>query len=92
MNILGFIAIILVCLTALAIAYLNYRTHKPHTIITQADIIKQPEVQKEEVIKEEKPEELPITEASMDAVIKSVNELMGIQTVEKEEPHGAREE
>lgn len=92
MNILGFIAIIIVCLTALAIAYLNYRAHKQHTIITQADLLKQPEEQKEEVTKEEKPEELPITEASMDAVIQSVNELMGIQTVTKEETHGAREE
>ena len=96
MNILGFIAIILICLTALAIAYLNYRIHNIHIVKPKAPTpaqLKELENQPVQVIKpEEKPEELPITEASMDAVIQSVNELMGIQTVTKEEPHGAREE
>jgi len=97
MNVLGFIAVIIVCITALNIAYLHYRVHKPQIVLPPKPTPEQlKELEKQPAqpvyVNENKPEQLPITEASMDAVIKSVNELMGIQTLEKEKPHGAREE
>ena len=97
MNILGFIAVIIICITVLNVAYLYYRIHKPQIILPPKPTPEQlKEVEQQPIqpvyVDENKPEELPITEASMDRVIKSVNELMGIQTIEKEKPHGAREE
>lgn len=97
MNILGFIAVVLVCLTALSIAYLNYRTHKAHRIYTTLEQFNESETHPTQDEKQEKPveegqTEHPIAVASMDAVIQSVNELMGVESVKEEKPHGAREE
>lgn len=97
MNVLGFIAVILVCGTALGIAYLNYKTHAPHTVQPPnptPEQLKELETQPVQVVKNEKEEQVehPIAVASMDAVIQSVNELMGVEAVKEEKPHGAREE
>ena len=97
MNVLGFIAVVLVCATAIGIAYLNYRTHKPHMVQPPKptpEQLKELENQPAQVIKTEKEEQVehPIAVASMDAVIQSVNELMGVESVKEEKPHGAREE
>lgn len=97
MNILGFIAVVLVCLTALSIAYLNYRAHKAHIIYTTPEQLNESEARPTQDEKQENPveegkTEHPIAVASMDAVIQSVNELMGVESVKEEKPHGAREE
>lgn len=97
MNVLGFIAVVLACLTALSIAYLNYRTHKAHRIYTTPEQLNDSATHstqdvKQETSVEEGQTEHPIAVASMDAVIQSVNELMGVESVKEEKPHGAREE
>lgn len=90
MNIFGFLATIVGCLTAFGIVWLI--TKKPLTfkIVKVVEIPKQPEKtgiqETQETTKEPEPNREPEVEViSMDAVIKNANELMGIITTAPKE-------
>ena len=97
MNILGFISVILVCATVITLAIMGMRTHHQEFLMTLLEQSKNTtpveytEV-KEDTSEPSKPESETVTQASMDAVIQAANALMGIQPIEEEKPHGAREE
>lgn len=101
MNVFGFFAVLIICATAIAITCIviykpkksDFKSKKP---------LKSQEIQKlteespivtqkigEKTVEEEINENIP--QASMDAVIRSVNELMGVQTEEVDDEN-TREE
>lgn len=86
MNIYGLFAVLIICTAAVGITLLVCKNgitiHK-----TSADVTQRPqivEVSKPEE-KSETKKEKPISETSMDAVIKAANELMGINVPDKED-------
>ena len=94
MNALGFFAVIILCITAIFIAIIYvYNEAIMDKIIykNKRDLEKLPigftNEEQEKKINEDIDEQ-KLKQASMDAVIQSVNELMGIQTTEEEDKDG----
>ena len=94
MNALGFFAVIILCITAIFIAIIYvYNEAIMYKIIykNRKDLEKLPigftNEEQEKKINEEIDEQ-KLKQASMDAVIQSVNELMGIKTTEEEDKDG----
>lgn len=87
MTIYGFLAIALICVTAICITHMIVKTPK-NIQITKIDLPQHTETTltntPAEHIVEQKPQE-----ASMDGVIQALNELMGVDTLEvnKEDRH-----
>lgn len=97
MNTLGFFAVIIICATAIGITFIITRAHKeqpPRSISKKINIAEELEehaknaqfttVKTNSEIEKEINEQA-VAKASMDAVIKSCNELMGIETEEVED-------
>ena len=89
MNVFGFFAVLIICATAIAITCIviykpkksDFKSKKVQSV--QKPIEESPSVTQkigEKTVEEEINENIP--QASMDAVIRSVNELMGVQTEE----------
>ena len=95
MNVFGFISIIVICLTIIAVTFLLCKcgiiVHRTYKDLTETP--EQPEKATMGFAPEEVKElpENPVATASMDAVIKAANELMGIETVTKEIEDGRKE-
>ena len=102
MNVFGFISIIVICLTIIAVTFLLCRygiiIHRTYKDLTETP--EQPERATMGFTPATTPEgnkevkelpENPVAIASMDAVIKAANELMGIETVTKETEDGRKE-
>lgn len=94
MNALGFFAVIILCITAIFIAIIYiYNEAIMDKIIykNKRELEKLPigftNEEQEKKINEEIDEQ-KLKQASMDAVIQSVNELMGIKTTEEEDKDG----
>lgn len=89
MNIFGFLSTIIICATIVVIVWLILR--KPFSVrIIRA--YEQPKVVVEkkeaQIDKEPTPAvDKDVAISSMDAVVKAANELMGIETVTKEDEH-----
>lgn len=97
MNIYGLIATIFSCITAIVVVYLiirkpiSIRFTKVVELPKQEPIVVPKETKKEAEPKKEEDVNKDVAVASMDAVIKAANELMGIETLDKEIPHGGKE-
>ena len=103
MNIFGLIATIIVCGTVATVTWLITRKPLSFRIIHGEETLKTSKAKTAEAV--EKPEEkLPevtapdkdlngnnIALSSMDAVIQAANELMGIETLTKEDVNGRKE-
>lgn len=89
MNLFGFLAIIIICITIVIVMYMlttsGISIHK-----TTADVTKRPQAVITEPVKEETtktdPEKVDVI--SLDAVIKAANEVMGIEVITKEDNNG----
>lgn len=82
MTIFGFLATIVVCVTAVVIVSILLR-HPLHTHVHTHLHTENTETQPKEVPAEEKPVPEDTELKQMDAVIAAVNELMGIETEDK---------
>lgn len=86
MNLFGFLAIIIICITIVIVIYMlttsGILIHK-----TTADVTKRPQIVVPEPVKEEtsKPDSEKMDIISLDAVIKAANEVMGIDVITKED-------
>lgn len=96
MNALGFFAVIILCITAIFIAIIHiyneaimdkiiYKNRKELEKLPIGFTNEEQEKKLNEGVDEQK-----LKQSSMDAVIKSVNELMGIQT-EEDDLNGGKE-
>lgn len=89
MNLFGFLAIIIICITIVIVMHMlttsGISIHK-----TTADVTKRPQVVVTEPVKEETPktDSEKVDVISLDAVIKAANEVMGIEVITKEENNG----
>lgn len=104
MNIFGFFAVLIACATLLGIIWLLVRKPISFRIIrtTEPPKLIEPKPLSPEELKKltENTNTIPLNKSeidkdveitSMDAVIKAANELMGIETVEKENNNGRKE-
>ncbi len=85
------LATIIYCLTLIVIVYLFVRTPIKINFTKKIELPKQEPVQepkKEDTTESEKQVNKNVAAASMDAVIKAANELMGIETIDKETSNG----
>jgi hypothetical protein len=89
MNLFGFLAIILICITIVIVMHMlttsGISIHK-----TTADVTTRPQVVVTEPAKEDTPktDSEKIAAVSLDAVIKAANEVMGIEVITKEDNNG----
>ena len=89
MNIFGFLAVIIVCITIAIVMHMlttaGISIHK-----TTADVTKRPQVVVTEPVKEETPKtgSEKVDVVSLDSVIKAANEIMGIEVITKEDNNG----
>lgn len=101
MNVFGFFAVLIICATAITITCIviykpkksDFKSKKPLKSQEAQKLMEEsptvPQKIGEKTVEEEINENIP--QASMDAVIRSVNELMGVQTEEVDDEN-TREE
>ena len=96
MNVFGFFAVIIACITICIIVMIVCRCgitvhHTNKDLTVKPRSVDRPVPRSLTEPKEEKQEPKEVEVTSMDAVIKAANALMGIETIEKEINNGRKE-